>query len=647
MSILDRFKKAAPTGGWYIESVNTPGVLGLSAGELFRTQANLRAVVSFLADNIADLPIKVYDRASDTDRPRITDSPAALLLKRPNDDQTTYELIRELVANLCLFDRAVLILAKDPKADSGWQIRLVPDTWLQTVNASGWAPGTFRVTYGRTGASYDLKPGEYIYFHGYNPANPWQACSPIESLRQSLFEQIEAGRYRRQVWMRGGRVNTYVVRPKDVQPWSPEAAKKWAEQFRTTWTGDGGTQAGGIPLLEDGMDIKTLQVSAKEAQWYESVQLTRSDVAAAYHLNPALIWHDQSQTYASAKDNARALYADALGPWLTYIAQRLNAFLLPAIGEPEGHYVEFDVRRKLEGSFEERAQVIQSSVGAPWMTRNEARAMNNLPAIEGGDELIVPLNVLEGGLASPTDTARDNYNAAPVEVKELPDIELKGDPGAEREKRFEKVYADFFERQQRSVLSRIPKKDAGEADWFDMIRWTKELADDLEPLFTKETEQRAREIFAALGIDPDTYAVPLTAKYIRKLCESRAAAANEAVYQALLEDQQGEAPDPKAVYAAKAQTLSERCGRSIAAAAMAFAVHEGIQQATNQGAQYRSVTKTWRTGANPRASHASINGETVGWNETFSNGARFPQDAALPAAEAVNCNCTIDVRVKR
>ena len=673
MSILDRFKKSVPAAtGWYIESVNTPGVLGLSAGELYRTQANLRAVVSFLADNIADLPIKVYDRASDTDRPRVIDSPAANLLRRPNDTQTTYELVRELVSNLCLYDRAVMIVAKDAKSPAGYQVRLLPDSWLKAADNGGWEPGTFRVTFGRNGQTYDLKPGEYIYFHGYNPASPWQSCSPIDSLRQTLFEQIEAGRFRRQVWARGGRVNTYVVRPKDVAPWSAETAKKWAEQFRSTWTGDGGTQAGGIPLLEDGMDIKTLQVSAKEAQWYESVQLTRSDVAAAYHLNPAIIWHDQAQTYASAKDNARALYADALGPWLTYIAQRLNAFLLPAIGEPEDHYVEFDLRKKLDGSFEERAQVLQTSVGAPWITRNEARAMNNLPAIEGGDELIVPLNVIEGGLASPTDTARDNYNEGNYAMKSDDDVviaeydddglaerlqaelhaaaadfEIKGTPPEKAQADFEDVYAKFFERQARTVLSRIPKKDAGEPDWFDMVRWTKELADDLEPLVMKETEREARRVVELLGIDPDTYSVPLTAKYLRKLCESRARAANATMMAALMEDVQSEEPDPRHVYEAQAPALSERCGSSIAHAVTAFAIMEGIQQATNNGAQYRSITKTWRTGANPRNSHAAMNGETVPYDGVFSNGARFPQDVSLDAAESANCNCTVDVRVKR
>jgi hypothetical protein len=42
------------------------------------------------------------------------------------------------------------------------------------------------------------------------------------------------------------------------------------------------------------------------------------------------------------------------------------------------------------------------------MTRNEGRALYNLPDLDEGEDLIVPMNVTEGGLASPRDTAPDN-----------------------------------------------------------------------------------------------------------------------------------------------------------------------------------------------------------------------------------------------
>ena len=40
-------------------------VAQMNVAQLYRTQPNLRAVVSFLADNAAQIPLKVYDRADD------------------------------------------------------------------------------------------------------------------------------------------------------------------------------------------------------------------------------------------------------------------------------------------------------------------------------------------------------------------------------------------------------------------------------------------------------------------------------------------------------------------------------------------------------------------------------------------------------
>ena len=71
-----------------------------------------------------------------------------------------------------------------------------------------------------------------------------------------------------------------------------------------------------MPILEDGMEIKTVQFNSRDAQWAEAVKLSREDCAAVYHVNPGMIWPGSGQTYASARDNARALYNDCLAPTL-------------------------------------------------------------------------------------------------------------------------------------------------------------------------------------------------------------------------------------------------------------------------------------------------------------------------------------------
>lgn len=109
------------------------------------------------------------------------------------------------------------------------------------------------------------------------------------------------------------------------------------------------------------------------------------------------------------------MYGETLGPIIAHLEGRLNSFLLPKLGyDDPSVYVEFNTEARLRGSFEEQAQVMQASIGGPWMTINEGRARQNLPAVEGGDALIRPLNVTQNGDPNPV-PADDTDPAEPGE----------------------------------------------------------------------------------------------------------------------------------------------------------------------------------------------------------------------------------------
>lgn len=74
-------------------------VLNYTAKSLYQTQDNLQAVVNFLSNSIAQLPIKVYKRGADDERMRDRESAAAKLLWKPNEDQTAYEFIVHCLLN--------------------------------------------------------------------------------------------------------------------------------------------------------------------------------------------------------------------------------------------------------------------------------------------------------------------------------------------------------------------------------------------------------------------------------------------------------------------------------------------------------------------------------------------------------------------
>lgn len=625
-----------------------PTVGHMGARELYATQANLHAVVSFLADSIAQLPLKVYRRDGENDRQRDRDSIAAKLLWKPNPDQTAYEFINALAVEFFLMGCSTIWILPDADSDSGYQLRLIPREWIiNTEKQTNFAPDKLRITAG-TGSYIDIPRNEFVQFRMYSPGNPGGYQSPIAALRQTLYEQIQADKFRTEIYRSSGRFNAYITRPKDVAPWDDETKRKWLTAFREGWGADG-ENSGKMPLLEDGMEIKPYQFNAKEAQYAETKQLSREDVAAAYHINPSLIWHTTTQTYASAKDNARALYADCLGPVLQMIQQRLNSFLLPIIGADQKTYVEFDLTEKLKGSFEERASILQASVGGPWMTRNEARADNNLPPIEGGDDLIVPLNVLEGGQASPQDThmeEQEPMTTEPAEACGCPmckskaeEIRIKARSSKEEDEQMADVLVKFWKRQAASVL---PKIGAKSARWWDEDRWNDELTDDIEPIINRIADAHGKETARAIGFDYDG---ARTRKYLRTLSEARAKAINKATKRKIDEaiESDDEEDTPAHVFDVRESKDSITFGRALALVAAGWAAtHEAPQQAESHGI-HKTVEKAWVTGDNPRPEHAMMNGQRVPIDEPFSNGCFWPGDENGDPDTTCGCNCSTEV----
>jgi len=618
-----------------------PIVNGMSVRKLYSTQANLQAVVSFLSDSVAQLPLKVYRRGDDNARIRDTESSAAKLLYRPNADQTAYDLWNAVMIEYLLMGVATLWVLPDVNSESGYQLRLIPKEWIiSTDRETNFAPDSIRITAG-TGNYIDIPRTEFVQFRRYSPGNPGGYQSPITALRQTLNEQIQADKFRTEIYRSSGRFNAYITRPKDVAPWDDETKRKWLTSFREGW-GQDGENSGKMPLLEDGMEIKPYQFNAKEAQYAETKQLSREDVAAAYHVNPSLIWHTTTQTYASAKDNARALYADCLGPVIQMLQQRINSFLLPMVGADSDTYVIFDLTEKLKGSFEERASILQSAVGGPWMTRNEARADNDMPPIDGGDELIVPLNVIEGGQASPQDTHM-NQNSGDAELKLIVPahrkdkentIRIKGRSDQEEDEAVAELLKRFFERQKKSVL---PKIGAGD-DWWDADRWDAELADDLEPIIDKIADKHGISTSEVMETE---YIAEITRAYLRKLTEGRAKAINTSTHEKL-ETAIEEETEPAEVFEKREDHDAEMFGRSLATVVATWATGEAVHQAQDHG-YTKKVEKEWVTGPNARPSHVVMNGQRVGIDDTFSNGARWPGDDNLSPDESCGCNCSTDV----
>jgi HK97 family phage portal protein len=647
MGVLDLFRRSSiiyqavdvsstsPSAAEVIEALRK--VTGMAPAQLWETQHNVRTVVDFLARNIGQLGLPTYQRVSDTDRQRLTDSPVAKLLANPNPAMTGYDLKVALVSDLALNDEAWWLIAQ---TSTGWQLRpLAVD--LVTIVSGSEIDGDLVINYmpDVTKPPIRIEGKNLLHFKNWNPYYTDYGSPVVATLKETLAEQIAAQQFRTGIWKNGGQIGSYIARPKDAPAWSDEGSKRFKEDMKAYKAK--GANVGGMPVLEDGMTINQVRFNAREEQWIEAANLSLETVARAWHINPAMLGATGGVSYANVREFRKMLYGETLGPWLKMIQDRINSKLVPLLDPRPGVYVEFNVKAKLAASFDEQAAAYSSAVGRPYMTANEIRGLENLPALDGdADSLVTPLNVLVGGQSSPRDSAP---KAITVHSKAGP-VSIKGEADSGSERTTAAVLSKFFKRQREAVLARLNAK--ADAPWWDQERWDKELSDDLYRLAMSVTGQVAADVLASSGLAPDAYDVARTEKFLRAVADSRAGKINSTTFdqiQAALDDP-GDDGDGNPTRSPEKVFDDAEGGRGDGIATTLLTTFAGFATMETAKQNSASATKTWVVNSsNPRSEHAAMDGETVPVGEKFSNGADWPGDPVLGADGVANCECSVEV----
>jgi HK97 family phage portal protein len=626
---------------------------------IYKRQPNVRTCVEFLARNLAQLGLHVYRRVSETDRVRERDHPLARLLSQPlppSSKMTHYRLIEHLVSDMGIYFNAYWLKLRT----RGEVTRLlrVPPIYMEVKG--GLVPTAYEMTLG--GELHRFAPDEVVHFRGYNSESPIAGLSPLETLRRVLAEEHAAADYREHFWQNAARMGGIIERPKEAPDWSDAARERFKAEFKALYTGS--ENSGETAVLEEGMQWKQVTFNAQESEYLAGRKLTREECARAYHIPLPMVGILDHATFSNIKDQHKSLYQDTLAPWCMMIQEDIDLQLKPDFADSAALYLEFNLKEKLRGSFEEQAQSYQSAVGAPWMTRNEARARENLPSMgPEGDALVTPLNVLTGGMASPRDAAPKGIEGGNDAARAGPAVPLLGDgrkadddatPDADlahlwrhrrHVARWQELLERYFGRQAKAILTRIQAELLSvESAWDDEDRWNRELADDLLPLYTLTAEAWAAWVAERYGV-----AVEASDERMQGWLRERARIAAESINATTRE--QVAAVLVGALTAGLATSeIREQVAHVFEVAQSARAAEAataGVTGAANFGATEAAKagglrTKTWRVNSNnPRDTHAALNGVTVGLYDRFPNNALWPGDPTLPVDERANCQCSV------
>lgn len=444
---------------WAGAAGTAPSVIRTFAGssiaylDVYRSQPAVRHVVGFIAENMAQVPIKTYRRISDADREYLGAHGAQRLLSAPNPELSQFEFMRDLVTDLEVFDVAFYRISDDRSA----VLRLFPDA-VELRDFGPFGPETFRV-HKLDGTHTDLRRDQVLYLHGYGDP---RGVSAIETLRRVLAEDVAAGEYREGLYKNGMRNAGVIERPLEAPDWSDKARTRFLDQLEDRYTGS--SNAGRPLLLEEGMAWKSDQITQRSDEYIASRELTTRVVANTYRISPTILGLTDAP-YASISEYNRQLYQNVLAPRLTHVTQSLERQLLAPSERTGGVYFEFSLEAKLRGSFQEQAAIGSMAVGGPWMLVDEYRALMELPPLT--DEQRAQLNTPAPASGAPNTGAGATDQPSPSEDSIEPELDVPKSAPVD------------VEGIVRRTFDRAAAQAKAHPEAFTPDRWTRELTRDL------------------------------------------------------------------------------------------------------------------------------------------------------------------------
>lgn len=599
---------------------------------MYRNQPAIRSVVDWRVNRIVRVPLQALVKVSDAElQPATGRLPDTLANPEAPTRTGQAGFMADLAYDWHLHDRwLVLVTTRD--AYPGFNLTRLPAwRWQPRLTSLG------RVSEIRVDGNKSIDPASCLFDYGRGGGT-----SPMATLQEVLSEIVEGARYRRQTWARGVRAKAVVERPKDAGDWSDTALKRFQEGFGDAYQGDG-PLAGGVPVLEDDMKLKTIDLmSATDTEYLEGLRLNAVFVAMMYDTAPELLGL-RPGTYSNMDALRQAIYRETLGGFFTRVAAALDGITQGFIQAEPATYLAFDLEAALAGSFIEQHQIFQTATGAPYMLRSEPRMRLHLPPVDGFDEPVVPLNVLVGGLASPRDTnpatfpksgdkSGTNGTNGTKESMTWRDV-IRG--------RLEAELTAFYADQEKAVSAILGQglkaQPAAPLDW-DGERWDAELAAILLRHGLTAADLASKEVLDLFGgAKADEFDPDLMLPYLYAAANNTATRQNTATQQKISDAvTDPEWPDRVAdVYSEAKGDRSITLAATLVTGLASFGAHEAAQHV---GAR----TKTWNTlSPNARASHARMAGETVDIGSSFSNGLRYPGDSRGSADETAGCTCAI------
>jgi len=333
--------------------------------------------------------------------------PLAKVLRKPNPEFSGQDLMEFLVAHLELTGNALwqpIIVGKQVKEI--WTVMPdlvqpipsdVPGEWLK-----GW-----QVT-SAGGGQQVVPPGQFVHFMMVDPGNPYWGMGPLQAAARTIDTDNEAQDTQKiSMQNRGVTDGVFTHETPLSQEQFEEARRQIKEYFlaksrrREPWVLGAGAKWNQMSLTAIEMDYIASRLSGKR------------DIAGAFGISPIFLGDLEQSSYNNMMEARKALYEDVVIPLLDDIKSTLNLRLAPMYGDITISYDTSKVAA-LREDFSKKVEQAKNlwAMGVPFDQINERLEMG-FNEFTGWDRGYLPLTLLPAGV--PT---KAGVKAADLETEE-------------------------------------------------------------------------------------------------------------------------------------------------------------------------------------------------------------------------------------
>lgn len=353
-----------------------PTAAGISlSGEMALSSPTALAAMRAIAESVGTLPFHLFHRADDGSRDRDHAHPVAALLAGdwcPWAGGVETRTALQLDALLHGAGYALVVRAGDRPVELH---RLEPTS--VTRDTSGPEP-VFRV---RTDGAERVHGWRDVLYLPTPGSTDNRLVNLVHLAREAIALDLVMGRHQANLFANG-------ARPAGVFKYGKTLSSEIVERLRASLRGHAGENSGKTMILEDGMDFVPLQFSSVDLQFLELRRFVIEEIARAFKVPGTLIGDLDRATWRNVEELMRQFVQTCLMPWAEIWQSGLERVLLTQ-DERNSHFIEAKFDDLLRGDLTARFTAYRQATGGAWMSRNEARRLDNLPPIKGGDELIL------------------------------------------------------------------------------------------------------------------------------------------------------------------------------------------------------------------------------------------------------------------